>query len=44
MHKDSQERTGRPNRAEVGQAGRPDQPTSVAGSVPFSLHPKDVEP
>jgi hypothetical protein len=24
--------------------GRPAQPTPVAGSVPFSLHPKDLEP
>jgi hypothetical protein len=24
--------------------GRPAQPTSVAGSVSFSLHPKDLEP
>jgi hypothetical protein len=34
---------GRPNRAEVGP-GRPAQPTPVAGSVLFSLHPKDLEP
>jgi hypothetical protein len=34
---------GRPNRAEVGP-GRPAQPTLVAGSAPFPLHPKDLQP